>query len=79
MAVEKIGQRCVRGGRITQRAACQIETPDEILGQLAFNAETYANTSAVAIEKAGRILKEILSAHSNVSIEAEAAQQTFES
>ena len=77
MAVKEIAQSAVGSRRITQRAAGQIEAADEVLAQLAFNAKTYANTSAVAIEKAGRILKEIFSADSHIAIETEATQQAF--
>ena len=79
MAVKKIGQGGVGGRRIAQRTACQIEAADEILAQLAFNAETRANAAAVAIKKARRTLEEVLSADSHVAVEAEATQQTFES
>ena len=79
LAVEKVGERLVGRGGISQRTGSQGNAADEIFAQLAIEAEAHSDAAAVPILERSQILKEAFTANPDVTGKAEAAQQTFQS
>jgi hypothetical protein len=81
LAIEEVSESFVGGRRIAQRTGSQRYPGDEVFIQLAIKSKSNSNPCPVAIEAgfaAIVTLEEAFASHSNVSIEPEASQQTFQ-